>query len=511
MKNSLIFNLLTSISIISVFISPLCADNKTSSDGNRTIISESITKILTAKSKKENKASIGNKSKTDLLQQLFAPYKVSGKLKVWKNTKTLISAKQFAEMLIKEVDSLSSEDLKIIETALHNADNIDIGIIGLKCINSDNYALQALGFELLVDTCINKIRFFRPREFHDAFVEKAFETKPFILEIIENTNDDFCREWAYELHNEIFYDFYNTKENRERRRRLKLKEKKIYEKLKTLFSDSKKVQKIVASKQLLGESVRQTMGVQPRYTMKMRAVIKLLDNLNKKNIYATTQQLFKILKEDNFEYNILNRINNQPQNLPPIPDALRLRYLAKAVFNEKTTNTYKWLKKKNGGFGMEDVKTAIKKNDKAKITYMKNILWKYICAILKKQLPYGQGSRELEILRYFYFATWDKKHIYDDNLITIRNHSSNAIALILSHEVNIEKMLTGKSIIASSMESRSEKFYIPAQSIFVWFVPDGDYTLSVDLEDKVIRGKKLLTFDDKKFSIEKFNMTLNIY
>jgi len=345
------------------------------------------------------------------------------------------------------------------------------------------------------------------------FAEKGFAAEPFITEIIESTNDDFCREWACELYVDIFY--HNTDNNDGRHRKLaeiKKREQEIYRKIEKVLSSEEKVKKIVGSKQRLSDDIRYMWGKENRCSMKLLAVMKLLDNLNKKNQYPSRLQILKVIKTYNFNYNILNRVDGKSELLPAIPEIVQLKYLSDAVFKDNTANTFKWVHKKDGGFTREEIQLAVKNNDVKKIKHMNRILHTIISAVLRGKLLLGLGNQELELLRYFYFSTWDKQPFkWSNNLIIVRNMKGIGAPLLLSQKPNTEKILTGKGITASNAEEINKEFYIPPQSTFVWSAQDGEYILSVNQKNTIIRSENLLDFKEKKFTINKNNMTFDIF
>ena len=514
-----IFCLVASIVVILILFSTPTADDTSKVDEEKIIKPQAAKpgkKIKPIKKPAElpvEKGPIITDSEKVSMEQLFAPYRGNTQRKTSAAAGTPIPVKQFAQMIIKEIDSFSNKDFEIIEKALLNADNLNIATIGLEFIKSNQEKLQVLGLELITKTCTSKTKFFKPNEFFMVYAQKGFAAEPFITEIIESTNDDFCREWACELYVDIFY--HNTDDIDGRHRKLtefKDKEKKVYRKIVKVFASEENVKKIVESKQRIGDQIRLMLGKENRSSLKMLAVIKLIDNLNEKNQYPTRKQLLKIIQTYNFNYNILNRVNEKPVDLPPIPQKIQLKYLSNAVFKNNNTNTFKWLHKKDGGFTLEEAKTAIKNNDLKKIKYMNSVLHKIICAVLRGKLLLGFGNHELGLLRYFYFANWrDQAFKWERNIITVRNMTGIGVPLILSQKPDAQKMLTGKGLTTNMAEEKHEAFYIPAQSIFVWFADDGDYTLSVNKKNTVVRPENLLKFDDKKFNINKINMTFDIY
>lgn len=446
------------------------------------------------------------------MEQLFAPYR-QDKSRVPEKASTPMSIDQFCTMVDKEINSFSEKDFQVIEKALLNAENLNIGRIGLEFINSKNDKLQVLGFELITKASIGRIDFFMPNKFFMAFAKKGFAAEPFITEIIESTKDDFCREWACELYVDIFY--HNTDAADGRHRKLteyKDKEKEVYQKIVKLFANEENVKKIVESKERVGDQIRLMWGKDNRCSMKMLEVIKLIDNLNEKNQYPTRLQILKVISTYNFNYNILNHVDGKPVDLPPVPEQIKLKYLANAVFKDGVTNTFKWLHKQDGGFTLEEVQSAVKENDLKKIEQMNKVLHKIISSILRGKLLLGLGNHEIELLRYFSYASWEKKPFnWEDNLIIVRNMTGVGAPLLLSQKPDPGKMLTGNVGDQGIAEEKHQAFYIPPQSTFVWSAKDGDYILSVNLENTAIRPEHMLNFEDKKFTVKNNNMTFEIF
>lgn len=469
----------------------------------------SVNKRIPERKKETKKSEVSSNPEMVSVEQLFAPYKRRTGTEPPQKMKKPISVKQFAKMIIGEIDSFPKKDFKVIRKALLNAENLNIGTIGLEFIYSKSKKLQTLGFELITKACINKTEFFKPNKFFMVFAQKGFASEPFITEIIENTNDDFCREWACELYVEIFY--HNTDNSDSRHRKLskvKQKEQKIYQKIENLFSDEKRVEELIKSKRKLGDEIRRSWGKENRYSIKLLVIIKYLDNLNDKNQYATTQKILKIIRKYSFHYDILNRIDGKPIKRPAIPDQIKLKYLSNAIFQGKNTNTFKWLQKKDGGFTSEELKEAVKNNNIEQIKRMNKIFHNIISSILRGKLLLGFGNHELELLRYFYYASWDKKAFkWEDNMITVHNMKGEAAPLLLLQKPDINGEKTKKS----NGEDTKEEFYVPPQSVFVWFAGDGEYILSVNRKNKVLKPENLLNFDDKKFSINKNNITFDIF
>ena len=446
--------------------------------------------------------------------QLFARYRKADGGKVPEHAARPVPVKEFAQMIAAEVDSFSDKDFKIIEMALSDAVNLNIGTIGIEFAESENQKLQILGFELITKACISHPRFFQPHKFFAAFAKKGFAAEPFISEIIENTKDDFCREWACELYVEIFYHNTDDADNRHRQlAKIKSKEADLLQKIVKLLANTEQVEKIIASRQNLGDRIRAVWGNDNRYSLKLLQVTKLLDNLNTGNRYPTTQEILNIINTYNFNYNILNRVDGKPVELAPIPPNLRLKYLAHAVFGDKMDNTFQWVHQKDGGFTKGEVEKAVNQNNQQQIKHMNKVLNRIVCAVLKGKLLLGMGNHELEILRYFYFAKWDKQQPvqWSDRMIIIRNQTGKGAPLLLATKPDTAKILTGKVESSSQVEEKQEAFYIPPQSSFIWFVTNGDYHLAVNKKNTVYKPEDLIYFQDKKIRIDNTDIIVDIF
>ena len=433
-----------------------------------------------------------------------------------KEIKTIIRdekspAKDIADMIISKMDHITLDDLTELENLLLNSRELDTGTIGLRFIDSDIKVLSALGLELVSDVCITKTEYFQPNTFYSAFLRMGLQTEPFIVNIIRNTGNDFCREWACEIYVHMFCKVYADIETRQKLIAIHRKEIRIYKNLKKFFKDPKKVEKLYESKQSLGNVLRVEWGKYYRYPMRLIAIIDLLDNLNKKNHNATVKLITKIIDAKNFDYNSLSNIYRHDRISPSTPEILSLRYLAKSVFKNDSTNTFQWLPKKSGGFSVEELKKAIKVNDKPRIYEMEKILHQFVCALLMNQLISGDGNREINLLKKFQFATWDKNLEWDDCILTVHNKSKHSIPLILTKKANIEKILTGKGVTADSAEEKNLEFHIPSNIKFLWFVPVGDYQIDVNFKKCEVKDNTIFKFNSRKFSIDESNLTLNIY
>ena len=75
--------------------------------------------------------------------------------------------------------------------------------------------------------------------------------------------------------------------------------------------------------------------------------------------------------------------------------------------------------------------------------------------------------------------------------------------------MSIQNILTQKKIKEDEVVQKKRNFYIPANSVFIWFVPDGNYILSVNLKNN--KNKQNRQFKGKEFSVYGYNINFNIW
>ena len=88
--------------------------------------------------------------------------------------------------------------------------------------------------------------------------------------------------------------------------------------------------------------------------------------------------------------------------------------------------------------------------------------------------------------------------------------SGTGAPLILSQAPSNEDLLTGANLDVDNAEEKSCNFYIPSNSTFVWFIPNGNYSLSVNKKNDAIRADNLLYFKDKTFLIKNNNISFDL-
>ena len=417
-----------------------------------------------------------------------------------------IPVDSFADLIMADFDSLQANEAQALEDAIINADNLNVSKLALKFVSSDNSRLKNFGLELLTLASTSKSQFFMPNEFYMAFAEKGLASEPFLIEIIENTPDDFCREWASELYVDIY--FHNKPKEDPRRTQLdigKNAEKSLYQTLSNLMEDKDQLEKMVSSGISPADQIRAAWGSERRYPMKLMQVVKLLDNMNSANITAVSLQASKILSTYNFNYDILNRVGGKPLELPLPPVELKLKYLMHMVFGDNTDNTFQWFHKKDGGFTRQDALDAISRKDTPEIIRMSAMLRSVLCLVLRGKLLIGLGNHELQILRYFYFATLDDSSGQSSqNILVIRNNTGKPAPLTISRRQD-EPTTQSAPATQPTMD-----FMVPSQSSFVWLVPNGNITISANKNNTAVRLQDMPVFEDKPISLANSDLTINI-
>ncbi len=447
------------------------------------------------------------------LPTLFSKYKHPGSTPPKEGLKP-IPVGEFAEMMAEEVNSLADQDLNVLEQALINSRDLDISTIGLNFVKSENPRLRNLGFELLTVASTSNINFFKPNEFYMAFAKRGFASEPFLIEIIDSAENDFCREWACELYTDIFYHNQDPEDPRRIQvANVKKAEKTLYETLSKLIADRGQLENMLAAKISPADQIRAAWGHERRFPLKLMQTIKILDNMNSANIIASSSQASKILSTYNFNYDILNWMDGKPLDLPPIPDDTHLKFMIHAVFSENTENTFNWIHKKDGGFTREDAEKALAAKNTAEIRRMSKTLQSILCLVLRGKLLLGLGNHELQLLRYIYSAKWNHAGICESRskLLVIRNNTGKPAPLNLSSaEADTQKMLTGQGADAMLTPEGNENFLVPSQSSFVWILPKGSFKLSVNKSNTVVKPEELLLFEDRTLDVRDQDITVII-
>jgi hypothetical protein len=199
--------------------------------------------------------------------------------------------------------------------------------------------------------------------------------------------------------------------------------------------------------------------------------------------------------------------------MPSIAPKVQLKYFTNAVFSDNVTDTYHWIPKENGGFSLNELTRAFKDNDSKKIVHMIKVFKEIISTVLKGKLLLGQGNRELKLLQNFYYSHWLKNRNrvkWSDSMIVIDNNTGATVYLVLQKKIKPQDILTGADILKKDkdIEDRSEKFLIPGFSSFVWFAPDGKFTLRS--QEQLPDLNNIVKFKEREFVLSS-SMHISIY
>jgi hypothetical protein len=428
--------------------------------------------------------------------------------------KEAITLKEFADIILKETPQMSQKEFILIkDTILKNRD-LNSGELGIMLYTAgDSKRISELGYTLITQSCIGKSNFFQPEKFFIAFAQLGFDAEPYLNEIIFNTKSDFIRIWAAELYVEIFYHNAEKTDGRfQKLAKIKDSEKEIMEKLKNIFAKPEKVKNILKTESI-GRQIRKALGSENRYSLKILQILKLIDNMNKKNLFAVSKKLPEVIQKDSYNYNLFDYLDNQITKMPSIAPKVQLKYFTNAVFSDNVTDTYHWIPKENGGFSLNELTRAFKDNDSKKIVHMIKVFKEIISTVLKGKLLLGQGNRELKLLQNFYYSHWLKNRNrvkWSDSMIVIDNNTGATVYLVLQKKIKPQDILTGADILKKDkdIEDRSEKFLIPGFSSFVWFAPDGKFTLRS--QEQLPDLNNIVKFKEREFVLSS-SMHISIY
>jgi hypothetical protein len=315
------------------------------------------------------------------------------------------------------------------------------------------------------------------------FARRGINEIPRISQIIDETDDDFTREWACELFVEIY--FHNTTKNTPRHKRLlelKKKEKEIYDFTRDVVSDSKNLAKMVNAKRHPGNIIKEQWGTERRYPLKMLAILRSFEFLTTSTLEPVAARITKLVDSYDMRYNILGRVNGKVINRPTIPLAVKLRVLSSAVFKDEYDNTDKWIPRKRNGFTKKELEFAVESLDLRKMRSMYHTLRRIIGKVLRAKLAIGLGNQELQLLRHFDHATFDGRGFkWNEMALTLINDAGGDVKLIISYR---------------TPESRKEnvKFTLLKNRKIVWFTPKGEFVIQ--------------STNDSPINVEKTNIPL---
>jgi hypothetical protein len=336
-------------------------------------------------------------------------------------------------------------------------------------------------------TCIQRPSKFKPNEFYKAYAKHGTASSGYLSEIIEKSDDDFCREWACELSVDIY--FHNAPDGDSRKTKIseyKEKEELIYSFLRELLSSEEKLKNVVNERGTISDIIINQWGKENRFPMKMQALIANFDLMNENNMNVCMLNAQKIIETYNFNYNILGWINGEPTERPPLPEEPRLKKMVDAIFKDKYKDTYLWVPENEGGFTYDEIEIAVKTADRKTMKRMISVFKKIVASILKQKILIGLGNNELQLMAHFNQKTWqNEKFNWDNKFLEIVNNSGEGISLLLK----------------SKNSESNEFFVIPGRSRFVWFVPPDEYTLSGS--QSAIKGfSREISINEKNLTVE---------
>ena len=404
--------------------------------------------------------------------------------------KKIIKEHLFIKKLEKDIPLFGDARLAEMVKSLLHSEKTDPANFAVQFIASENPKVRKFGLDIAEGICIHRPNSFRPNEFFKAFAKEGFEASHYLSKIIAGTDDDFIREWACELWSDIYY--HNSQPGNSRHFKLeecKKSEKNIYNFLQEVLNDKEQLKNIQKTRGPLGNIIIKEWGNENRIPLKMIALISIFDLMGPKNSDACAEKALKIINTYNFNYNILGRVNNKQLDRPPMPEEAILKKLSDDVFRNKYTDTFKWVKKEDGGFSLEEMKIAVETKERQKMKQMISVLKKIITDVLKAKLLIGSGQNEIELLRYFSSKTWDNKPFdWNNKMLTLRNPHKNSVTLIISSDRKGEDAVT---------------FLIPGRNKFIWFLPEGKYKITTEPTSEI-------GFIPKTVNIEKDNITIEM-
>ena len=418
-----------------------------------------------------------------------------------KNNKTTIAAKRCdlnLKRFVRELElNVKSMDDSMIDMAIGNILNSELlnpANVAVALSNSKNAKCAEMGMGLITEICVTRPDILKPNKFLVAFAKRGINELPRISRIIDETNDDFTREWACELYVEIF--FHNTPETTPRHKKLaelREKEQEIYKFTREVVSNSKNLKSLLKKNEHPGEIIREQWGVERRYTLKMLAILRGFDLLTNTTIEPIAARVAKIIDSNDMQYDILGRVNGITMNRPHIPLTVRLRVLSSAVFKDKHDNTDKWIPRKRNGFTKKELEFAVESRDSRKMRSMYHTLRGIVGNVLRAKLAIGLGNQEIILLRHFDQATFDGKAFrWNNKALTLINEAGGDVRLTIKHQSDE----SGKKIV---------KFTLFKNRKMVWFTPKGEFVIKStnDSPIKVERTKIPLTKNDFTLIIRK--------
>jgi hypothetical protein len=382
------------------------------------------------------------------------------------------------EGLTKLVPNLEGDARKSVLGRLSYSDAVPPAKLAATLAESENAEVARFGLELMTSICVENPSAFDPNAFfmhYAAIGKKAF---PYVAEIMDSTDDDFCREWACELFCEIFRHQAPTEDvAKERLDALAKRADATCARVKRFLSDSQNLKRLVKSGVDLSAPFRREWSGDARRPMKLMELLHLLDSIDTDNAEASALRGAKVVDTYNFNYSVLGRAGGEAVDIGPMPPvSARLKRLTA------------FLKRKRGArfevfgfepFSIDDIAGAMRSEDDAKMKSFLGTLKALLGRVIRGKTLEGGGRRELELARRFDYAVWRGGRVFwDDDMITVRNDTRKGVTLLLKR-----KKAGGGGLaltpVAATEPDGGKTFHVPARKTFVWFVPDGDYEMEL--------------------------------
>ena len=488
MKNK---KILVFISLVVVSIVIVLLLIPTTSSGKAVGVSPKKEMIFPLSSKPEEKSinsektlkNKGNESREEAVEK-----SVVSDLRTSPGIKKDIKGRLFILKLKQDLPKFSDDELNAMREQLIESDKVDPADFALEFVSSTDKKTKEFGMELLRNICIKRVDAFRPNEFYKVFGKEGLQSGPILSEIIRDTDDDFIREWACELWEDIY--FYNSASDDDRHLAIancKKNEENIYNFLKEVLADPEEVKKVEAKRGPLGDIIIKEWGSEKRMPLKMIELISIFDLMDKKRPEPSIANALNVLNTYNFNYDILGRLNNKPLDRPALPEVVKLKKLSDAVLKKEFSDTYRWVAKGEGGFTYSDLTHAVAAEDQTEIKRMLLVFRKIITDILRAKLLIGLGQNEIKQLRYFYQKTWDGKPFnWENKMLVLHNTSGKRVLFLISREGSKEKPV---------------EFLIPSREKFIWFLPEGRYSLKSSPQSDIGFLPKTINIKDDNVSI----------
>jgi hypothetical protein len=432
--------------------------------------------------------SLGNNTQKDILGDNPVSLRNNRALPKSQHLKNGSDERNFITKLKRDIPGVSVAKLAEMRKRILLSDKINPANFAIEFISSNNEKVKNFGLEIAEGICLKRPDAFRPNEFFKAFAKEGFKASQYLSKIIAGTDDDFIREWACELWSEIYY--HNSSSGDSRHLKLaecKKSEENIYNFLREVLSDKDKLEEITKSRGPLGDIIIKEWGDEKRMPLKMIALVSVFD-LSSQNREVCSEQARKIISKYNFNYNILGRMNNIPIERPYLPQEALLKKLSNEVFRDKYKDTYKWVKKEDGGFSVKEMRIAVEMKDRRKMEQMIAVFRKIITDVLKGKLLVGDGQNEIEILRFFYSKTWgNQPFAWGNRMLILKNHHKNSVLLVITSDKKDESPVT---------------FLIPNRSKFIWFLPEGKYKITTDQASEIGFLPKIIDIKYQNITVE---------